>query len=212
MKKVDSQALGVINEALGLTGSGAPITEFLDGQLDQVFDVNASVRRGRTFAGTTGLFQGLMRNIHTDAETLLSQVVPYDLAVGAVAPFPVPIPRTFDLWLLSVAVRQASGGGTLGAVLSIDYPDDALAFGVDDSAAAVVSSLASGLCHWDAIVAQGGNFGGNSLTLEQRYYPNMRLRRGVTLNFSSTSSLTATFDCLMLLGMFPVALGQDGAF
>ena len=55
MKKIDSQALDVLQKALGLSGPGSPITELTDGVVDQVLEVGGVIRRSRTQAGTEGI-------------------------------------------------------------------------------------------------------------------------------------------------------------
>jgi len=216
MKKVDSQALGTVQKALGLTGSGAPSTEFLDGTVDQVLDVASMVRRGRTLSPSAGIFLATLQNVHGAAETLFSQWEPYQGGTGTRAPFPDPVPDTFDIWLLAAAVRQESGTGTFTGILTIDYPLAALGFGVDDSGAAIAATNAMGLVFWDSVVAQGPTVG-----LKEDGQPwtriGMRIPRyvfpatanQVSLVFNSTSSAIATFRCQLLMGLFPVGLGQD---
>lgn len=209
MKRVDSDALGVVTQALGMTGKGAPVTEFLDGQLDQTLEVGPIVRRGRTLAGTEGLFTGILRNIHTDAESLLSQFTPYAAPVGTVAPYPAVMPRQYDLWLLGAGLRRISGGGTVSAILDLEYQTQG--FGIDDSGVAVVVVRTQVLAFWDAVVTEGISFG---LMGTLGPYANIGLRMprdpGTLLTFRSTSSITETLECQVIIGMFPTALGQDG--
>lgn len=212
MKRIDSDALGLVNRSLGMTGAGAPETELHDGEVFQVVDVSQSARRGRVLAGTTGIFTGLLRNIHLGSGDLTTTVNPYD-AIGGVAPFPVPIPQSFDLWLLSAAVRRNSGTGTLLCNLEITYPFQG--FGLDDMDVAVVATLAHPVALWDAIVTSGSiSFGVLAGSELPEAILNRRLPRatGAQLTFRSTASAISTYSLQLVLGLFPISLGQDGAF
>jgi len=213
MKRVDSQALVFANRALGISGTGpSGPTEFVDGTLDQVIDVASIVRRGRTFAGTSGVFTGLLQTVHAGAGTLGTAVNIYNVATGGIAPFPSPIPASFDVWLLSATTRFRSGTGTFEGVLEIDYPASSQGFGVDDSGVAVVGVNASVVAWWDAINLVNTTFG--VLNGARGPYAHLGIRLphhpDTRLVFRSIASALATFDCQVILGVFPVALGQDG--
>ncbi len=210
-KKVDSQALGVVNRALGLTGAGSPETEFLDGVVDQVLDVAALVRRGRALAGTSGIFTPTLRTINTDANSITASIDPYiPGTTNAVAPYPSTVPASQDVWLLGASVRQVSGAGTLSATLSLTVSTRTQGFGRDNGGGLVLVSQKIRLAFWDALGSDGTNFGIlNELGTHKRI--GIRIpRRSSTITFITTSSATSTWDCQMILGLFPVALGQDG--
>lgn len=208
MKRVDSEALSEVDRALGITGQGAGVTEFADRDLTQVFDVGPSARRGRTLAAGTGVFIGQLSNVHTDAETLFTTVNPYEITVGAIPPYPSPMPRHLDVWILGASVEQQSGAGTFAGLLQASQPFQG--FGVNDSGVAVVRNQALTLAHWDAVVTVGDEVG---ITEQGNTWVPIRMRLARSLNteviFRSTSSLTSTFNCQVLFGVFPVGLGQD---
>jgi len=215
MKKIDSDALGTITRSLGLSGRGAQITELTDGIVDQALSVNELVRRGRTLAASEGIFTAVMRNEHTDAQVLATTVPPYQPPAGLTrAPYPSPVPKQFDVWLLSATLRQASGGGTLAAVLYIDYAGPQQGWGVTDSGGGIVSAERIPLAFWDALATVSNEFGVlNQLGTQAKI--GLRIPRPMNLGdtnlvFVSSSSLTATFDCQLVLGVFPTGLGQDG--
>ena len=216
MKLVDSQALGMVNKALGLTGTGAATTEFLDSLVDQVFDVAPVVRRGRTPGITQGLFYATMDNVHGAADTLFTDVQPYTDSIGVSAPFPSPIPDTFDLWLIASSVLQISGTGTLAGLLSVQYGDQFAAFSLDDSGAAVTPPAFGHILQtWDTLTTIAGQeFGSNALSPDVTKFHKIRLPRSqhTHITFRSTSSAIATFRCALLLALMPVSLGQDAAF
>ena len=211
-RRVDSDALGAINRALGLTGAGSGETEFFDGILDQVLDVGSLVRRGRTQAATAGQYVGRMRNVHTDAEALATAVLPYDVVVGGNAPYPVPVSRRYDIWLLAAGTTRVSGSGTFNGALSVTYPAVNAGFGVDDSSVAVAAAgVDVAVVTWNALfieasLTSGVQAGSDTSGL---IAIGTRLPRGSTLLFRSTSSLTSTYECQVILGVFPAGLGQD---
>jgi len=215
VKEVDSDALGIVNKALGLTGRPSTGgTEFLDSVMFQGVDVTKMVRRGRTLANTQGLFYALIRNIHAVDSVVSTQVNPYNLAAdGLRPPFPSPIPPEFDFWLLGAAINRISGSGTIAATLNLQYNLPVLGFGVDSAAAAETNTANIRLAFWDAFQTVSGTFGLLSGSAQPFKKIGLRLRREATaiLAFESDSSALMTVECQMLWGLFPVSLGQDGA-
>ncbi len=214
MKKIDSQALGVLNKSLGLTGAGSPVTELTDGIVDQTVDVVPAVRRGLTLAGSGGIFTATLRNIHVGATSELSQAFPYEVVPADVrAPYPTPMPAQFDIWLLSATLRQTAGGSTLSGGLLILYPTAQMGWGEDSAGAPVVADALMPVAFWDTVRGTGtvsiGITGGGGVAYNAI---NTRLPRSplLQLQFRTSSSANTTFHCDMVLGVFPVALGQDG--
>lgn len=210
MKRVQSDALEVVNKSLGLTGAGAPVTELLDGVLHQHLEVSPLVRRGRTQAATSGIYDAVMRAIAGSATTIDVTVDPYNVGTGVISPYPDPVPPQFDVWLLAATLRIRSGGGSIISELFIDPPATAQGFGIDNTGTAVVVSDPKPVAAWDAVVGGGSNndFGTfNGDNVWQRI--GMRLARNTNLYFIITTGAAATYDCQMLMGIFPIALGQD---
>jgi len=211
MRRVNSDALGTVWKALGLTGQGAELTEMPDGILDQVVDVGPMIRRGRTQATTEGIYTPVLRNIHTDAESLSSSVTPYDVP-GAIAPYPSPMPQQFDVWLLGASVHLLSGAGTLSAFLTVNWVAANQGWGIDDSAAPIGAvNIEKAVARWDAIatvtVGVGLQPDGNPWA---RLGVRLPRAAATSIIFRSKSSVTATFDCQLMIGVFPVGMGQDG--
>lgn len=207
MKKIDSQALDVLNKALDMRGPGSPVTELADAIVDQVLSVNEIVRRSRTQAGTEGIYTALLRNIHTGGTSLTISVLPFNPGARGLAPYPSPMPAGFDVWLLSAAVTQLSGSGTISANLRVQVPPRVM--GLSTTAAGVTLAQSVGI--WNTIVAEGITVAFKSGQTEPVQNIGMRLPRDplTEIIFSSTSSATATFDCFCMIGVFPVGLGQD---
>jgi len=207
MKKIDSQALESLKNALGLSGPGSPTTELTDGVVDQVIDVGPIIRRSRTQAQTTGLYTAAIRNIHAGASAEANTLNPYDAGVRGVAPYPTPMTRGFDVWLLNAVVIQVSGSGTLSAALRVNCPASIMGLSTTGAGLATAQNLA----FWDAVIVEATTFGIQAANPKPMQKIGMRLPRSpdTQLIFATTSSAIATFDCFMTVGVFPVALGQD---
>jgi len=216
-KKIDSDALQILTKALGLTGAGSPVTELLDGVVDQSLDVAPIVRRSRTQGVTSGIYTGLMENNHSAGDTETSQFAPY--AGGTVVtfpPFPAVMPLQFDIWLLAATFTRTSGTGTVTCGLAVTYPTQQLGFGVDDAGAVHTDTPQFPVAFADTVVNWGGGVLVRCAGVTDGFYPiGMRLPRpagpgALTLDFSSVSSAAAIYQCMVFLGVFPVSLGQDG--
>lgn len=212
MKTINSDALDLIARALGLSGVGAPLTEFLDGQLEQVLDVTTLVRRGRTQAGTGGIYTGVLENNHGAANTQISGIEPYTTAVGAIAPYPSPMPAGFDVWIIGATVRRVSGTGTVVAIMALDTIAPQQGWGIDEAGAAVVADDPLPLGHWNTIVASTDTY---VATPDGELWVPIGLRvprppqSDTSLNFSTTASAISVYRASVLLGVFPIGLGQD---
>ncbi len=211
MKRIDSDALGLLQKSLGLSGRGSQITELTDGIVDQSLAINEVVRRGRTQAGTEGVYTAALRTIHGAADSQQAFDTPYDISVGAIPPYPNPTPTQFDIWLLAVTARQISGTGTISAILDLRYPTAQQGWGVDSAGTAVVSQAQMVLAFWDTLATEVIEFAFHGGISGPWINLGLRLPRSpnTQLAFRTTSSAIATFQCDLILGVFPVALGQD---
>lgn len=215
--RVNSDALFQASRALGVTGLGAAQTEFLDGEVHQTLDVGAIARRSRTPAQSAGMFTGLMRNIHAAAGDLSTTQRPYSpTGSSAIPPYPDNVSSLFDIWVLGAALERFAGADALTqATLYAVFDSTVMGWGLDDSDVAVgASNLRIPLVRWDGLITQGGGTtygvlpdGSTWARIGIRLAPTQTAMR---LEFDSTAAtVAATFDCTVLMGMFPVALGQD---
>jgi len=215
VRRLDSDALNVLTKSLGLTGAGAPLTELADGVVDQILSINEIARRGRTVAGSAGIYACMLQNVNTAAETILSTVNVYNVAAGASSIWPVPMPEQFDVWLLGASMRRQSGTGTIVSMLSMQIPARAQGFGIDDSGVAVAQVDPMGLAVWNSLITTSTIDGSRQGGIGPFAHLGIRIPRGTgastgTLRFSTVSSATSTWNCNMMMGVFPVSLGQDG--
>ncbi len=216
---ISSDALTVMRKALGVgSGQASGRTELLSDTLDQVIDVNAIVRRSRALgAVNTGIFLCVMENTHLAANNQLSNVDPYNVTEANVtAPYPARMPDDLDIWLLGMGVTRLSGTGIGG--MSLDYEPSVVGWGQDQAGAPVVATaglMPLGL--WDTVVAVAGatvewlTLGGAGpvyTTLKIRL-PRSRPPGATALVFRSGTNAAAVFQLWMMLGVFPVGLGQD---
>lgn len=190
---------------------GAPITELMDGVVDQVLEIGACVRRGRVLAGSEGIFTVSLQCNHAGADTQTVAINPYELgSTGLIAPMPSPMPVGFDIWLLYVTGVQSVGSSTVAVVLRIMYPAAQQGFGIDEAGAAVVIDADMPVCRFDAALANTGSF-----MIQESGEPiarvNIRLPRSpdLQLQMSSISSGATLHTLHMTFGVFPTALGQD---
>jgi len=217
MKRVDSDALGIVTKSLGLSGSGSQITELEDGIVGQTLDIVPLARRGRTHADVQGLYYPTLRNAHTDASTVTNAIDPYNVGtVLDVPPYPAVMPDLFDIWLLGASIRHVSGtasGFSLGT-LSLTVGTRSQGFGRSEVGTLVLVAQPQRLAFWDAIATDATAFGLLNLVGQPHAKFGMRLPRGgggSTLTFVSVSTVTVAVDLQLQLGVFPVALGQDAA-
>lgn len=208
MKKVDSQALGILTKSLGLSGAGAPVTELTDGVVDQAIDIAPIVRRSRTQAATEGIYIARLVNAHTDAQSLTTSLAPFNPTTTALPPYPLRVSKEFDIWMLSASLRQTSGGGTLSAALFMSTLASHVGMSTTGGAGSITQHA---IAFWDALLTENQEFGllaGSGLPFVKI---GLRMPRSLStaIVFASTSSLTATFELAVVLGVFPVALGQD---
>ena len=211
---IDSDALDDLLRILGLAaGSTAGPTLLDSGNVSLVLAVDQIVRRSRTPTTTTGSYVATLRNDHAAAGQLTTGIDPYNVGAFNFAPYPSPVPRGFDVWLLGAAIRKGAGAGTLdGAVLFIDPEDTQQAFGVDDSGVKITSSGAYPVALWTAfntdITTQVGILGDGSVYAKIM----LRLKSGASIDFVSDVAAAAVIvDCHLVLGLFPAGLGQDVA-
>lgn len=212
---MDGQALGVTNRALGLYGATSPNeTEFEDERVIQTVDVGDLIRRGRSPAGTEGIFRCVLRNQHVDINVLATSWQPYEANDNGatVAPYLTPMPRGFDVWLLGASVSVNTGAGIDFARLSLTNVQ--LGFGINNSSVAVVPTTVFTLAFWNGMITAGSADFAVTETREPYKAINMRIpRKGAIaspfLVFESQSTATVQIDCLMLIGVFPEGLGQD---
>lgn len=212
-KRIDSDALVLLNRMLGLGGGGSGATDLDDGVVSQTLDILSVVRRARTPARSLGWFFGQFRNIHAAGGALQSSINPF--AVGALAhnAYPTSIRRDFDLWLISASVNRAAGAGALdGATLLNSAVAADHGWGVDDSGAGFGPGAGLLLlARWtglDSSIAGQDAHGiaGDGSVLVQI---GQRIPRNTVIRFNSDAAAAATFDCVVTLGVFPEGLGQD---
>jgi len=213
-KRMDSDALGVLNRALGLTGAGSQVTELMDGVVDQVLDIVPVVRRGRTQADVQGLYYPTLRNTHGAANTQSNQIDPYNVGtVFDVPPYPANMPAQFDIWLIGASLRIVSGTASLFslATLSLRVGTNSQGFGRTHTGGLILVSQNQRLAMWDATATDVTAYGIlNELGTHAKI--GLRLPRGgggSELFFDSVSTGIVAVDCQMILGVFPASLGQD---
>jgi len=208
-KTIDSDALQTLQRLLGMAGLLSGVTELDTENLTQVIDVGPIIRRSRALSGTDGVTFAIMENVHGGATSEASSLDPYEPGtVVARAPYPSSVPEGFDFWLLAVTGITTANTGLLTppAILSVVQPAAAIGLAVDDAGAAP-ATLGGNMqvVHFDT------ELGGFFMTeAGQPYAPiGLRLIRGTTLTFNTTSSAAATYQLRLICALLPGGLGQD---
>jgi len=170
-------------------------------------------RRSVVAGPTEGWYTSIFENVHSGADGEISSIDPYAPGAAAVAPFPATVPRDQDVWLLKAyALRSSGAGGLTAGYLMINPGPGLQGWGIDDVGAPVVDTPPVVLARWDSIEATVGTEepalteGGDCMV-----DIGIRIGRGATLRFDTEAAAAAEFQCVMLMGLFPSALGQDVA-
>jgi len=177
------------------------------------------LRRSLSASTSTGLFLGIMENVHSGADDEACTFDPYipDVFGAGVAQngYPSPVPAGFDFWVINATLLRTSGAGSVTAVLrqrsDLGF---AVGWGIDDVQAPVVGSTSAPvMCHWtgfDAVAAGTEPVGLETGTGKAYAIPLMtRIRRGMLLVLSTTSSAAVEVQAIITCGLFPEGLGQD---
>lgn len=215
MQRMEGPSLEITREVLDLEGLGAQVTEYVDGIVHQVVSLSPFVRRGRTFAPSTGIYTARLANVHTDADTLDTSIDPYNPGQNAenFNGFPGVVPAAFDVWLCGARIVASGGTGTLGDA-ACGVAVGAQWMGIADNASTGVAALTLITLAVNGETAFLGSRFGTVLNTVPTYPMPMRIRRGDSyLRLSSTNAgagaTTLTVVADLLLGLFPAALGQD---
>jgi len=213
-KRIESGALDTVDKALGLAGAGgAPLTELDDGLVQQVLVVNELTRRSLAPGDTGGIYRAVMRNVSSGADGIISTWTPYAATAGLiVSPYTNPVPDTLDVWLLSASVNRISGSGS--SVSGLLIQNIRQAFGVNQAGSSTVSNPRIPLALWDDAFNADVIFQATSGQVPWKRLifrvPRLGEASGpVQLIFATESSATSEWECNILFGLFPVALGQD---
>lgn len=213
---LDSGALQTLNRVLGATG-GSQHTRIDSDVLQTVMDMVPIVRRGRTFAGSEGLFMFGIENTHTAIdETITSSVDPYNLGTLAGAGLPRAIEPGWDVWLLYALIRRTGANVNLdSAILDISYPAALTGF-VSPAGSQFGGLNVKYLISETENVLGGGTLGTYLTELgsgEAGQTLAMRIPRGATIRLRTrTGNAAGVFPVYFasgLIGVFPAGLGQD---
>ena len=209
-KPIDSDALDELYRTLGLAGGSERGTLLDDGNVSMVLALDRIVRRSRTPGVTDGSHYGVLQNVHGAAGQVATTIDPYAAGDDAIAPWDPVIPAGFDVWIMGAAVRRvAAAGGLDGGVLSINPLANQQGFGRDSAGAPVADISGYPIAFWDTLNTDTtfalGLAGDGSAWARL----GIRLTRGAAIAFTSDAAAAATFNCTVLLGLFPAGLGQD---
>jgi len=214
VRDIDSDALSQVQRQLGISGIGSGVAVLEDDELRQVLDVGAAVRRGRADVANGGWFWGVLVNDHLGAGALTSFINPYEADGFELTSYPATIDVSrFDLWIIGASLRVSAGALTITrASMFFGAPLRSLAFGKDDMGAAVAPSGGGfAIAGWanqvfdDTTLDWVGRRAGPAA-----FQPiNLRMPRGSNLVFDSKSPDISTYELSIMMGLFPIGLGND---
>lgn len=206
MIQVKGQLLQTVARALRLPLAGGAETYFDDDNLQQVLDIGPLIRRGGSLGVTGGMWNAGIVNTHGAANTQSNSVDPYAVS-SPTGSYPSPVPTGYDIWLIGGQVFTSTAGANMGSGwLGLDFPAGSVAFGIASGQLIVAA--------FDGTTSLGGvAFGTLALPIgpDGASTAAVRIPRGVSLRFDSTSTGAATTTARFILGLFPEGMGQDGA-
>lgn len=197
-----------------------PPTELGAAELDlknisQVLNVVPEIRRrSAPIAGIDGFFTGILENSHAGADDEDSAIDPYNVGDSALGNFPAVVAEGSDIWLLVLTGYRSSGTGGITGLATLETPNFVQGFGQDDTGAAIgLNPTALNLGIITGIDTSAGVTNDPMTFLDEPGGSLLRVRirvpRGSTLGFASRSSAAADFRLIFVMGIFPIAMGQD---
>jgi hypothetical protein len=217
MRLLKSQALGILNKAIGLSG-GSGVggeTQLDDDNVSQVLATNDIIRRSLTLAGSDGIFLAITQNTHGAGSSTQTSQIEVNRPQGlAHAPYPAIIPDGLEVWVLGVCGFLVSGTSSnfTDCTCHIQMPSVSQGMSSNQSGAqlgAVSTNLP--IAFFDNI--QAGSFDAAQLEDGGLYYPiKIRVRRGSVIQFRSNATNAVVVQMNWLCGLFPIGLGQDVTF
>ena len=124
MRLLKSQALGILNKAIGLSG-GSGVggeTQLDDDNVSQVLATNDIIRRSLTLAGSDGIFLAITQNTHGAGSSTQTSQIEVNRPQGlAHAPYPAIIPDGLEVWVLH-EFEPERGSARSG----VDKPSDSI--------------------------------------------------------------------------------------
>lgn len=218
MSRIINAALGPIQTLIGGSQGGAAFTELDDQGVTQTLPIVPDIaRRGLSQGSTGGWFLGILENVHALGDGEQSSIDPYnpgdDSAGGA---YPASVPPQLEVWLCGISgFRSVGNGGLTMAMMGYNPSNNGPAFGWgrDDQGASVAPVTPNTIfARFDDLSTEVTQITQPPMITERGdtfVRVNMRLPRAGVLNFFSESAAAAEFQAVFLLGLFPIALGQD---
>jgi len=217
---IKGSQLSLIQKLYGIPGSQSlGITDVDLDTLTQTLPVVPEIlRRSDNILGNSGggWFNGVMENVHSGADIEVCSLVPYTPGAGAVRGFPNPVRPGWDIWLLGASLIRTSGTGGAIVILDINTPGGN-GLGIDDSGDPVLDTPIFPVARWTTFVDDLGGGSAPELGLGPAgslhcYQPiGIRLPRPCDLELRGDSDAAVTYQCAMIMGIFPEAMGQDVA-
>lgn len=201
-----------------MPGALAADADLDDAVVQQTLDMVPFVRRGGAIQAFDGIFTGTIENDHVGpgATSVTTDIDPYNAGGSAFAPFPAEVSREFDVWILGgSAVVSAGAQSITDGFMALISPVAANGFATGGSQISFLQLLQTFdnvfvFGTGQAFLAKAASLEpSDSGTILATSIPALRVPRGYQIRFSTTAPGVSTYIAQMLIGLFPVGLGQD---
>jgi len=212
MATVKGPQLSTIQRLYGLSPAQLlGVTDIDTDHVSQVLPIAPEIlRRSNSILGSVagGFFQATLENVHSAADDEVTVLRPYASAAAAIT-VPTPVPDGWDIWLLGGSVLRTAGAGGAAMVIALNGIPGGM--GLDDGGTQVTDTPLQILGRWDSIIDDIQAFLGYGATEAGDPWINfnVRLPRGVVIEFHSTSDAAITIQAALQMGIFPEGMGQD---
>lgn len=217
-KEIDSEALVLLRKGLGIGGIASPTTLLEEDSVIQVVEVGQFARQG--LPAGNGLFYFVMRIItsvgNPSLDVSLFPYIPDDPSGASVAsaPFPNPVPSTFDIWIMS-AVLNVTTATFVDAALFLRPPPVSVGLSIENADTTTQPLIAPTpvfpLAAWDGVQTVDTFITGDLAGSDVFQRLGMRLPRGCSLNFRVDAGGINTATCTIAAALMPRSMGQDVA-
>lgn len=215
-KEMDSAALVLLRQSLGLAGAAGGSTILEEDSVTQVIDVGSFARQGLP-PGNNGLFYFLLQATTSVANPSLSATSNvYNPTDGTTdfnqPPFPLLVPDQFDIYLINCSLGLDNTTFT-AAILQRIIPTTATGWGVhnNDTTVEAITSASQPvpIAVWDGAVTAVGVEMGTLNGEDGLQRIGVRMIRGESLRLRVSAGGINVVTCFVLAALMPRALGQD---
>lgn len=210
MTKIDGGDFTALRQGSDVGGDGV---DFDERHAQQTIPLYPELRRrSKPLAGIDNWFYAVQQHAHAGAGGLVTSVSVYN-PPNPLNGYPSAVPEGWDIFLLAVQGQQQAGDDADFTAASVNIFPGAFSQGMGDidTGLPVEVAIAFTIGHSTVILEDVGT---NVMAWDDSgtmLYPRIRLPRGANIGFASEALAATTLRAIFILGVFPMALGQDVA-